>query len=145
MVQEVWAGGIVNEICYKENVIRMILIEYEKGELEAMTLSCGIEEKDRVKAERMCMVALGCVQNAPEARPPMSVVVKMLEGEVEIMAPPKPFNYMFSVGLNVPKPPSNNGNSSDYSTIELGTNSLWYKDTTPIMAKYKIQIASSSS
>ncbi|KAA8515363.1 hypothetical protein F0562_018407 [Nyssa sinensis] len=119
--------------------------EYEKGELEAMTLSCGIEEKDRVKAERMCMVALWCVQDAPDARPPMSAVVKMLEGGVEIMAPPKPFHYLFSVGLNVLKPPSNSGNSSDYSTSELGTNSHWYKDTTPIMAKYEIQIASSSS
>ncbi|KAA8515369.1 hypothetical protein F0562_019020 [Nyssa sinensis] len=119
--------------------------EYEKGELEAMTLSCGIEEKDREKAERMCMVALWCVQDAPEARPPMSAVVKMLEGGVEIMVPPKPFHYFFSVGLNVLKPPSNSGNSSDYSTSELGTNSLWYKDTTPLMAKYKIQTASSSS
>ncbi|KAA8515373.1 hypothetical protein F0562_019016 [Nyssa sinensis] len=106
--------------------------EYEKGELEAMTLSCGIEENDRVKAERMCMVALWCVQDAPEARPLMSAVVKMLEGGVEIMAPPKPFHYLFC------------GNSSDYSTRELGTNPLWYKDT-PIMAKYEIQIASSSS
>ncbi|KAA8515375.1 hypothetical protein F0562_019014 [Nyssa sinensis] len=119
--------------------------EYEKGELEAMTLSCGIEEKDRVKAERMCMVALWCVQDAPEARPPMSAVVKMLEGGVEIMVPPKPFHYFFSVGLNVLKPPSNSSNSSDYSTSELGTNSIWYKDTTPLMAKYKIQTASSSS
>ncbi|KAA8515367.1 hypothetical protein F0562_018403 [Nyssa sinensis] len=118
--------------------------EYEKGELEAMRLSCGIEAKDRVKAERMCMVALWCVQDALDAWPPMSAVVKMLEGGVEIMAPPKPFHYLFSVGLNVLKPPSNSGNSSDYSISELGTNSHWYKDTTPIMAKYEIQIASSS-
>ncbi|KAH7833820.1 hypothetical protein Vadar_010014 [Vaccinium darrowii] len=33
-------------------------------------------------------------KDSPLARPTMSVVVKMLEGQVEIMPPPKPFNYM---------------------------------------------------
>ncbi|KAL7187479.1 hypothetical protein ACSBR1_037537 [Camellia fascicularis] len=112
--------------------------EFEKGELGAMTLSCGIEEDHREKAERMAMVALWCVQDSPQERPPMSVVVKMLEGEVEVKAPPKPFHYLYSVAnvLNLP-------NSSNYTSSE-GSNTHWYKDTTPIMAKYEIQMASSS-
>ncbi|CAL5440347.1 unnamed protein product [Camellia sinensis] len=112
--------------------------EFEKGELGAMTLSCGIEEDNREKAERMAMVALWCVQDSPQERPPMSVVVKMLEGEVEVKAPPKPFHYLYSMAnvLNLP-------NSSDYTSSE-GSNTHWYKDTTPIMAKYEIQMASSS-
>ncbi|KAI8533881.1 hypothetical protein RHMOL_Rhmol10G0044700 [Rhododendron molle] len=65
--------------------------DYEKGELATMTVSCGIEEKDRETAQRMAKVALWCVQDSSEARPPMSAVVRMLEGAVEIMPPPKPF------------------------------------------------------
>ncbi|GLT58312.1 hypothetical protein SLA2020_312140 [Shorea laevis] len=102
-----------------------------------MTVNRGIEEKDREKAERMSMVALRCVQDSPEARPPMSVVVKMLEG-VEIKPPPKPFHYLFSVGMNAVKPTA----GSSFSSSEE-SNSYWYKETTPIMSTYEIQIASS--
>ncbi|CAI9781310.1 unnamed protein product [Fraxinus pennsylvanica] len=112
--------------------------EYEKGELTALTEAYGIEEKDRAMAEKMSMVALWCVQDSPEARPPMSAVVKMLEGGVEIKPPPKPFHYLFSVGVHVL--PNNSGSDSTYSTS--GTNSYWYKETTPIMKKYEIQMAS---
>ncbi|KAH7833911.1 hypothetical protein Vadar_010961 [Vaccinium darrowii] len=117
--------------------------EYEKGELAAMILSNGIEEKDRDRAQIMAMVALWCVQDSPMARPPMSAVVKMLEGGVEIMPPSKPFHYLYFVGINVLNPPTYTSDSSDYSTNE-GNNSYWYKEqTTTIMAKYEIQIASS--
>ncbi|KAF7127640.1 hypothetical protein RHSIM_Rhsim11G0031100 [Rhododendron simsii] len=117
--------------------------EYEKGELATLILSSGIEDKDRDIAQRMAMVALWCVQDSPEGRPPMSAVVKMLEGGVEIMPPPKPFHYLFSVGINVLNPPTHTSNMSDNSTSD-GTNSYWYKEhTTTIMAKYEIQIASS--
>ncbi|KAF7113123.1 hypothetical protein RHSIM_RhsimUnG0158500 [Rhododendron simsii] len=119
--------------------------EYEKGELATMILSSGIEEKYREgAAHRMAMVALWCVQDSPEARPPMSAVVKMLEGGVEIMPPHRPFNYLYPVGINVLNPPTYTRNSSDYSTGD-GPNSYWYKEqTTPIMDKYEIQVASSS-
>ncbi|KAK6144101.1 hypothetical protein DH2020_020921 [Rehmannia glutinosa] len=117
--------------------------EYEKGDLMALTEACGIEEKDRINAERMAKVALWCVQDSPEARPPMSAVVKMLEGGVEITPPPKPFHYLFSVGTDVLKPPSGSWSSSGYSTSD-GTNTYWYKETTtPVMSKYGIQVASS--
>lgn len=118
--------------------------EYEKGELATLILSYGIEEMDRERAQRMAMVALWCVQDSPEARLPMNAMVKMLEGGVEIMPPPKPFHYLYSVGINVLNPPTCTGDSSDYSTSN-DPNSYWYKEqTTPIMAKYEIQIASSS-
>ncbi|KAI8530630.1 hypothetical protein RHMOL_Rhmol11G0074400 [Rhododendron molle] len=89
----------------------------------------------------MAMVALWCVQDSPEARPPMSTVVKMLEGEGEIMPPPKPFRYLYSVRKSMLNPPTFTGNGSDN---DEGTKSHWYKErTTTIMAKYEIQIASS--
>ncbi|KAL2238559.1 rust resistance kinase Lr10-like [Sesamum indicum] len=113
--------------------------EYEKGELMQLTEACGIEEKDRAKAERMAMVALWCAQDSPEARPPMSIVVKMLEGGVDIMPPPKPFHYLFSVGTDVLKPPTSSGSGSGYTSE--GTTSYWCKETTPIMAKYEISVA----
>ncbi|GLT45896.1 hypothetical protein SLA2020_196950 [Shorea laevis] len=113
--------------------------KYEKGELAEMTKTCEIEDKDRGKAERMSMVALWCVQDSPEARPPMSAVVKMLGG-VDIMPPPKPFQYLFSIGRNSLKPPTTATGSSFTSSEE--TNYYWYKDTTPIMANYEIQMAS---
>ncbi|KAH7835323.1 hypothetical protein Vadar_025032 [Vaccinium darrowii] len=75
---------------------KLVWDEYEKDELATMILSHGIQENDRERAQRMAMVALWCVQDSPEARPPMNVVVKMLEGGVEIMPPPKPFHYLFS-------------------------------------------------
>ncbi|XP_073037982.1 rust resistance kinase Lr10-like [Primulina eburnea] len=115
--------------------------EYEKGELHALLEKSGIEEKDMAKAEKTAMVALWCVQDSPEARPPMSGVVKMLEGGVEIMPPPKPFHYLFSVRNNVLQHQTNSGSGSCYTSSE-GTNSYWYKETTPIMAKYEITVAS---
>ncbi|KAG2691683.1 hypothetical protein I3760_08G019600, partial [Carya illinoinensis] len=105
--------------------------EHEKNELEAMTVACGIGEKDREKAIRMAMVALWCVQDSPEARPPMSVVVKMLEGEVEIMQPPKPFHYMYSGAIKPPPETSTAGPDHDSTTGGSGSNSYWYKDSTP--------------
>ena len=116
--------------------------EFEKNELDAMTMACGIDEKDREKAIRMSMVALWCVQDSPEARPPMSAVVKMLEGGVEIMPPAKPFNYLYPIGMSALKPPETSDDSSNSTSDE--SNSYWYKDDTPIMAKYEIQIATSS-
>ncbi|KAF8400286.1 hypothetical protein HHK36_013583 [Tetracentron sinense] len=122
---------------------RHVWEEYEKGELEIMTAACGIEEKEREKAERVSMVALWCVQDSPEGRPQMSSVVKMLEGGVEIMPPPKPFRYLDSLGPTVLKPISGSDTGSSFPTTG-GSNSYWYKDSTPIMKKYEIQMASSS-
>ncbi|KAJ4709717.1 Receptor-like kinase [Melia azedarach] len=109
--------------------------EYEKGELAAMISACGIEEKKREKAERTCMVALWCVQDSPQGRPPMSAVVKMLEGAVEVLPPPKPFRYLDLIQMTALR----SADSSDGSGFS--SESRWYKETTPIMAKHDIQMA----
>ncbi|KAF8400285.1 hypothetical protein HHK36_013582 [Tetracentron sinense] len=118
---------------------RHVWEEYEKGELVELTVACGIEEKDREKAERVSTVALWCVQDSPEARPQMSSVVRMLEGEVEIMPPPKPFRYLYSQGPSVLEPISGNDTGSS-STITGGSNSYGYKESISI----DIQMNSSS-
>lgn len=73
---------------------------FENSELVAMLEFCGIEEKDTEKAERMLKVAQWCVQYSPDDRPLMSTVVKMLEGEKEILQAPFPFHNRVSVKEN---------------------------------------------
>ncbi|XP_029127339.1 LEAF RUST 10 DISEASE-RESISTANCE LOCUS RECEPTOR-LIKE PROTEIN KINASE-like 2.2 [Cajanus cajan] len=75
---------------------------FENNELSVMLSLCGIEEKDKEKAERMSKVALCCVQYSPNDRPLMSIVVKMLEGEIEISPPPFPFQNLESRKPNFP-------------------------------------------
>ncbi|GLU01152.1 hypothetical protein SLE2022_184760 [Rubroshorea leprosula] len=121
---------------------KVVLDKYQKGELAELIKSYGIKKEDMEKAERMSLVALWCVQDSPGARPPMSAVVKMLEGGVEIMPPPKPTHLLFSsLGTNAVKPPNAATGSSSSSSEESA--SYWYKETTSIMAKYEIQVASS--
>ncbi|KAF0905602.1 hypothetical protein E2562_007390 [Oryza meyeriana var. granulata] len=69
---------------------------YEAGHLGEAIESCNtMDKQDKETAERMCKVAFWCVQQQPEARPPMSAVVRMLEGEMDIEAPPvNPFQHM---------------------------------------------------
>ncbi|XP_022940202.1 rust resistance kinase Lr10-like isoform X2 [Cucurbita moschata] len=120
---------------------------FEKGVLDELVVGCGIGEGDREKASRACVVALWCVQDAPDERPRMSAVVKMLEGGVDIVAPPKPFQY-----LNPMRMGSTSGSSGSSEQTKSGssqnstatdTNSRWYRNTTTIMRKYEIQMASS--
>ncbi|URE46358.1 Protein kinase domain containing protein, partial [Musa troglodytarum] len=79
---------------------RWVWQKFEHGEMESIVSACGIEEEDREKAERMCQVALWCVQYQPEARPSMGSVVRMLEGEDEIVPPTNPFQYMASLSVS---------------------------------------------
>ncbi|GKV50368.1 hypothetical protein SLEP1_g57075 [Rubroshorea leprosula] len=121
---------------------KVVLDKYQKGELAELIKSYGIKKEDMEKAERMSLVALWCVQDSLGARPPMSAVVKMLEGGVEIMPPPKPTHLLFSsLGKTAVKPP-NAATDSSFSSSEE-SNSNWYKETTAIMAKYEIEVASS--
>lgn len=53
-------------------------------------------QRDKEIVERMCKVAFWCVQQQPEARPPMGAVVKMLEGEMSIAAPVNPFHHLMA-------------------------------------------------
>lgn len=71
--------------------------KYESGELMEVVASCdGACEEDKKAAHRMCEVAFWCVQQQPEARPPMGVVVKMLEGEMDIAPPANPFQHLMA-------------------------------------------------
>ena len=56
----------------------------------------GCAEQDEKMAHRICEVAFCCVQQQPEARPPMGVVVKMLEGEMDIAPPANPFQHLMA-------------------------------------------------
>ena len=56
------------------------------------------------------------------------------------MPPTKPFNYLYAIGMNTLKETSDG--SRNLTSDE--SNSYLYKDSTPIMAKYEIQIAINS-
>ncbi|XP_077222485.1 rust resistance kinase Lr10-like [Tasmannia lanceolata] len=126
---------------------RWVWQKYDKGELREMVAHCGIDENDREKAERMTMVALWCVQYSPEARPPMSSVVKILEGGAEIfMPPPNPFQHLESGSIawgdsNVDSKASGGTDEISDSTASGGTAEICGKDSTPIMKKYEIEMA----
>ncbi|PNT77130.1 LOW QUALITY PROTEIN: hypothetical protein BRADI_1g58141v3 [Brachypodium distachyon] len=68
---------------------KMAWIKYESGVLMEI-----VGEQDEETAERMCKMAFWCQQ--PEARPPMSAVVKMLEGEMDIDEPVNPFLHLMA-------------------------------------------------
>ncbi|KAJ3704630.1 hypothetical protein LUZ61_008335 [Rhynchospora tenuis] len=97
--------------------------KFEAGELESILDQCGArDDESRKKAKWMCKVALWCVQYQAEARPTMSGVVRMLEGEMEIVPPINPFVYL-------------SGNTSDSTPWSLsqslgGTTTGGYTTTT---------------
>jgi serine/threonine protein kinase len=102
---------------------RWVWQRFDQGKFGDVMAASGIHAKDGEKAERMCKVALWCVQYQPEARPSMSSVVRMLEGEEEIARPVNPFTYMASVHM-VSSSSSGDGDggsaaASSYSSKEL--------------------------
>ncbi|PIA40858.1 hypothetical protein AQUCO_02400126v1 [Aquilegia coerulea] len=117
--------------------------KFEKGETVEFMVVCGIEEKDKAMAEKMVKVALWCVQYRPESRPWMGLVLKMLEGGVDIPTPPNPFQH-----LVIGTPP----NMIDFTSwTESGTTGSAssqmvvgspFVNSTPVMRKYQIEIAS---
>lgn len=56
--------------------------KFKQGQLDAVLAECGIEDKNRVKAKRLSMVALMCAQYEPKDRPSMTTVVEILEGKI---------------------------------------------------------------
>ncbi|XP_035546970.1 G-type lectin S-receptor-like serine/threonine-protein kinase LECRK1 [Juglans regia] len=60
---------------------------FEAGELDRLVKD---EQVEMNKLERMVRVGLWCIQEEPSFRPTMKRVVLMLEGTVEIPAPPSP-------------------------------------------------------
>ncbi|XP_039038851.1 G-type lectin S-receptor-like serine/threonine-protein kinase At5g24080 [Hibiscus syriacus] len=73
---------------------RWVWSNIENGGLGQLMEVCDIDEKNREMTERTIKIALWCVQYRPELRPSMSMVVKMLEGAVEITAPSNPFGHL---------------------------------------------------
>ncbi|MFS7954548.1 putative protein kinase RLK-Pelle-RLCK-Os family [Helianthus anomalus] len=119
--------------------------KYETNQMRFLMADCEIEEKDNDVAERMLKVALCCVQYRPEIRPVMSMVVKMLEGVIEVPNPLNPFTHLFSensesndfygqMALNV--------GGSDWSSFEVVTRSSEEITETPLMRRYEITSAS---
>ncbi|KAM5553825.1 hypothetical protein ABKV19_025847 [Rosa sericea] len=113
--------------------------KFEAGELEELMVICDIDEKDKEAAERMLRVAFWCVQYRSELRPLMSVVVKMLEGEIEIPRPSiSPFQHLMP-GTPIMAAYSTSAFDTDSSQTITGYNIVC---ETPIMKKYEIEIAS---
>lgn len=111
---------------------------FENNELAVMVSLCGIEERNREKAERMAMVALWCVQYSPDNRPLMSTVVKMLERSMDITPPPFPFEQLVS-----PTPTLNlhNGTHEDSNTSSSWTNTLEKSNSKPMDRALEIELA----
>ncbi|XP_076941558.1 G-type lectin S-receptor-like serine/threonine-protein kinase At1g34300 isoform X1 [Bidens hawaiensis] len=117
--------------------------KYENNQLDVLMTVCALEEKDQEVVERMLKVALCCVQYRPETRPVMSIVVKMLEGELEVPQPLNPFLYLFAgtehdeslarMAWNVGV--SNRSSSEVVTKLNVVTG-------TPLMRRYDITIAS---
>ncbi|KAL4651043.1 hypothetical protein ACB092_01G130100 [Castanea dentata] len=70
---------------------------FQAGELDGLVKD---EEVDRNKLERMVRVGLWCIQDEPSLRPLIKKVVLMLEGTVEIPAPPSPTSFLSSMEVN---------------------------------------------
>jgi hypothetical protein len=63
----------------------------------ALVADDRVGKEARKKVERLCAVALWCVQYRPEDRPSMSGVVRMLEGDEDVAAPAvSPFAHLDS-------------------------------------------------
>ncbi|KAK6925694.1 Bulb-type lectin domain [Dillenia turbinata] len=71
--------------CYKNKRLSL-LIENDEDALH-----------DMKRLERFVMVALWCIQEDPSLRPTMRKVTQMLEGAVEVSAPPDPSSFISSI------------------------------------------------
>ncbi|WRX35073.1 Serine-threonine/tyrosine-protein kinase [Theobroma cacao] len=84
---------------------RWVWENIENGDLGELMKVCEIDDINRETAERMVKTALWRVQYRPEQRPLMSMVVKMLEGAMEIPAPSNPFAHL-RVEAQIPSIPA---------------------------------------
>ncbi|KAL4182198.1 hypothetical protein AMTRI_Chr12g241370 [Amborella trichopoda] len=126
-------GMLLFEIAGRKRNWRWVWNNLERGEMEEIVKSCEIEEEDSEILERMIMVAVWCVQYKPELRPCMSSVVKMLEGGIENILPPNPFAHLRTEEETIVDSQQFGG------TFEKEP----YSETTPIMSKFEITVASS--
>ncbi|KAK2646122.1 hypothetical protein Ddye_021317 [Dipteronia dyeriana] len=121
---------------------------FENGDLDELMKAIEIEaERDRERAERMIKVAFWCVQYKSESRPVMSVVVKMLEGAVDIPTPLKQIHHILMESPSPQLPISAYNIKWDGSSLDsLGSSPIPASATspsicaTPIMKKYGIEM-----
>uniref|UniRef100_A0A5B6YS02 Receptor-like serine/threonine-protein kinase n=1 Tax=Davidia involucrata TaxID=16924 RepID=A0A5B6YS02_DAVIN len=67
---------------------------FEAGQLGKLV---GDEVVDKRKLERMVKIGLWCIQDEPSLRPSMKKVLLMLEGTVDIPAPPSPTSFLSAI------------------------------------------------
>ncbi|KAF0905595.1 hypothetical protein E2562_007383 [Oryza meyeriana var. granulata] len=63
---------------------------------EAVVTVAFDEQQCKEAVERLYQVAFWCVQQRPEARPPTGAVVKMLEGEMDVVPPVNPVLHLMA-------------------------------------------------
>ncbi|PWA48351.1 serine-threonine/tyrosine-protein kinase catalytic domain-containing protein [Artemisia annua] len=113
------------------------LERYKRKQLEDLMIACAVEENDQKVVKRMLKVALCCVQYRPETRPMMSIVVKMLEGALEVPEPLNPFAHLYSGVNELDESLARlawNGGGSDWSSSEVVTKSTVVMGT-PLMRR----------
>ncbi|BFG33488.1 hypothetical protein CerSpe_197620 [Prunus speciosa] len=69
---------------------------YQEGKIDAVLDHETEALHDKKNLEKSVMVAIWCIQEEPSDRPTMRKVVQMLEGVVEVRAPPCPSSYTSS-------------------------------------------------
>ncbi|XP_020422979.1 G-type lectin S-receptor-like serine/threonine-protein kinase LECRK3 [Prunus persica] len=69
---------------------------YQEGKIDAVLDHETEALHDKKNLEKSVMVAIWCIQEDPSLRPTMRKVVQMLEGVVEVHAPPCPSSYTSS-------------------------------------------------
>ncbi|XP_060669643.1 G-type lectin S-receptor-like serine/threonine-protein kinase LECRK1 [Ziziphus jujuba] len=105
---DVYSFGVVllEIICCRRNVLDTEVNEEHKRILTDYAFDCYLEGKpdaliendmeamdDRKMVERFVMVAIWCLQEDPNVRPTMKKVLLMLEGILQVSAPPAPFSF----------------------------------------------------
>ncbi|KAK6942450.1 hypothetical protein RJ641_027827 [Dillenia turbinata] len=116
--------------------------KFEREQVGDLMIVCSIEEKDREMVEKMAKIALWCVQYNPEERPPMSRVVKMLEGTWEIPKPTNPFRYLFAGNVCCDQHQFTRWTCTSFNSGLSHTAAEPIPHATPIMRKYEIEISS---
>ncbi|CAB4312616.1 unnamed protein product [Prunus armeniaca] len=66
---------------------------YQEGKIDAVLDHETEALHDKKNLEKSVMVAISCIQEDPALQPTMRKVVQMLEGVVEVHAPPCPSSY----------------------------------------------------
>lgn len=100
-------GAMLLEIvCCRKSVVLMESGEEEKAILTDWACDCYMEGRidalvendqealdDIDRLEKWIKIAIWCIQEHPEMRPTMRMVMQMLEGVVQVPNPPSPFSF----------------------------------------------------